>query len=187
MDSSELHDIASCQAGDYKAFDPLYLRHVDKIYKYVFRRTLSGEVAEDITSQTFLKALESIRSFNPSKGEFRTWLYRIARNTLFDHFRRYKRTEDIETIWDLAGDEFASTSTEESIDAAALHKAMQILKPREREILLLRVWEGLSYKEIAEALDLTENNAKVIFSRTIGELRTKLPSLLLLILFPYSL
>lgn len=188
MDAAELAHITSCQNGHLEDFDPLYLQHVDAVYKYLHRRCLSREVAEDLTSTVFLKALESIRSFNPTKGVFRAWLYRIAHNALIDFYRSHaQKTVSIENIWDLASEDVTSALAEKSIDAEKLHNAMKILTPDQREIVMLRVWEGLSYAEIAEVTGKTEGNAKVIYSRAIGDLRTKLPSLLLLLLFPHSL
>lgn len=189
MDASELAAIRACQQGQLQHFDALYTAHVEAVYRYLQRRTLVRAVAEDLTSAVFLKAMESIRSFSPSKGELRTWLYRIARNVLIDHYRSSakRKTVDIETVWDLQSDEIASLGVERSIDAEKLRAAMSGLKPEHRDIVLLRVWEGLSYKEIAELTGKTENNAKVIFSRALADLRTKLPSLLFLLLFPHSL
>lgn len=187
MDSTELKDIAACRSGDLTAFDPLYLRHVDAVYTYLFRRTLQRAVSEDLTSTTFLKALESIRSFDPAKGELRSWLYRIARNALIDHFRRTKPTVDIDSVWDLAGSDRTDLTADQTINAEKVRAALSTLKPLQRDVVLLKVWEGLSHAEIADILGTTEGNSKVLFSRAMGELRTKLPSLLLLILFPHSL
>ncbi len=183
MDEAKL--IASCKAGNLTDFDPLYTANVEPIYRYLLRRTLVREIAEDLTSTVFMKALESIRSFDPSLANFRTWLYRIARNSLIDHYRSpARKTQDIETVWDLASDEVVSLETERTIDAAELHRALATLKPATREIVMLRIWDDLSYKEIASLTGTSEGNAKVIFSRAIAELRTKLPSFLLLLLFP---
>jgi RNA polymerase sigma-70 factor (ECF subfamily) len=187
MDDSELADIAACQRGELTHFDPLYVLHVDAVYRYLYRRTLHRETAEDLTSTVFLKALESIRSFDPSKGKLRVWLYRIARNALIDYYRSRKTTVDIEDVWDLAGDEVASLAAEHSFDVKDLHEAMKHLTSDQRDVVLLRVWEGLSYAEIAALTGKTEGNAKVLFSRAIKDLKTHMPALLLLLLFPHSL
>ncbi|OGJ58002.1 hypothetical protein A2881_04320 [Candidatus Peribacteria bacterium RIFCSPHIGHO2_01_FULL_55_13] len=188
MDSAELAHIRSCQAGNLADFDPLYTLHVEAIYTFLYRRTLDRSTAEDLTSTVFLKAMESIRSFDPARAPLRAWLYRIARNQLIDYYRSASRTHvDIESIWDLASDEIATLGAERAVNAAELHKALQKLKPMQRNIVMLRIWEDLSYKEIAEILGTSEGNAKVIFSRTLSELRTSLPSLLLLLLFPHTL
>lgn len=190
MDSVELGYIEACRRGELQTFDPLYTMHVDAVYRYLYRRTLHKETAEDLTSSVFLKALESIRSFNPAKGELLTWLYRIARNTLIDHYRgsSYRKTVDIENVWDLAGDEVTSLLAERSIDAKSLHEALNTLNPAQREIVMLRIWEDLSYKEIASLTGKSEGSAKVMFSRAVADLRTKMPAAIaLLILFPHSL
>ena len=188
MDDVELTHIAACRAGKLEEFDPLYVAHADAIYRYVLRRTLSRAVAEDITSTVFLKALENIRSFDPRKSPLRAWLYRIARNSLIDYYRSHARkTVDIETVWDLPGDEVASLGAERSIDAAKLHDAMKTLTADQREVVMLRVWEGLSYAEIATLTGKTESNAQMIFSRAIAGLRTNMPTLALLLLFPRTL
>lgn len=188
MDSHEYAQIAACQSGRLEEFDPLYLAHVDSIYRYLLRRTLSTPVAEDLTSTVFLKALEAVHSFDSTKGELRTWLYRIARNTLIDHYRSFARkTVGIESVWDLPGDDVASLHAEQRIDAASVHQALATLKSDQKEIVMLRVWESLSYKEIAEITGKTEGNAKMIFSRTIAELKTKMPALAVFLLFPHML
>ncbi|HRH94210.1 MAG TPA: sigma-70 family RNA polymerase sigma factor [Candidatus Peribacteria bacterium] len=187
MDSTELAAVAACQAGRLSEFDTLYTQHVDAVYRYLYRRTLVREVAEDLTSTAFLKAMESIRSFDPDKGNLRAWLYRIARNGLIDYYRTRRPSADIESVWDLPGDEVSTLVTERRIESELLHKALATLTADQREIVLLRVWEGLSHKEIAALTGKTEANSKVLFSRAVAELRTQLPSLAILLLFPHLL
>lgn len=170
-------------------FEAVYTDNIDAVYKYLYRRTLVKEIAEDLTSITFMKALENFRSFDPSKGAVRAWLYRIARNSLIDHYRHPSRsTVSIENVWDLPSDELTTLAAERAIDAKAVHEGLSKLKPLQRELVLLRMWEGLSYKEISVILGKSEGNCKVLFSRTIAELRKTMPlSVLLLLLFPSSL
>lgn len=186
MESAELSHVLACQRGEMDHFDPLYSMHVEAIYKYLYRRTLVKEVAEDLTSITFIKALEGIKSFKANKGELRAWLYRIARNALIDHYRNNaSKTVGIESVWDLAGSFDSTLDAERSIDAKKLHEALKKLNASQREIVLLRIWEGLSYKEIADLTGKSEGNCKVLFSRSVTELRKHLPTFLLLILFPH--
>jgi RNA polymerase sigma-70 factor (ECF subfamily) len=188
MEADELAHVAACQKGELDHFDPLYTKHVDAIYKYLYRRTLVKEVAEDLTSITFIKALEGIRSFNPRKGELRAWLYRIARNSLTDHYRSpASKTVAIESVWDLESEELSTLDAERAMNAKKLHEALKHLSPSQREVVLLRMWEGLSYKEIAALTGKTEGNAKVLYSRSLDELRKHIPALSLLILFPHLL
>ena len=182
MDAAELAHVQACQRGELDHFDALYTQHVDAIYRYLSRRVFDRQTAEDLTSITFMKALEAIRSFHPRKQELKAWLYRIARNAMIDHFRKERPTQDIETAWDLPSDDVTSLAAERSVDIKRLHKAMQHLNANEREIVMLRIWEDLSYKEIAALTGKTEANAKVIFSRSVQSLRTQFPGALALLL-----
>ncbi len=162
------------QAGDREAFGVLYDRYAEKIYRFVYFKVLNKDVAEDIVSAVFIKGYEKIGSFNANKGTFSQWIYSIARNTVIDHYRTNRKNVDIEDIFDLGEDE----RTEAKIDARDLLKKVEKyltkLNPRQREIITLRVWEELSYREIAAVVGGSEDSVKVMFSRTIRELRDKL-------------
>ena len=186
MDATESAAIAACRAGQLSQFDALYTQHVDAVYRYLYRRTYDRDLAEDLASITFMKAMESIRSFDPSRGVLRAWLYRIARNSLIDHFRANKPTVPIESIWDLPSADVTSLLAARNSDAVILHKALATLNQDQREIVLLRVWEGLSHQEIADLTGKSVANSKVLFSRAVASLRTQMPSLALLFLFPLT-
>ncbi len=166
-------------------FDALYTANVDSIYRYLYRRTLDRMTAEDLTSTTFLKAFEKFDRFDPSKGTFGGWAMAIAKNVLNDHFRALRPQENIDDIWDLSSDDDVAGRLENREAHAELRDALSTLPKDKREIVLLRVWEDLSYADIAALTGKTEGNAKVIFSRAMKDLRGILPlSSLLLILFP---
>jgi RNA polymerase sigma-70 factor, ECF subfamily len=171
-----------CAAGDREAFGVLYDRYIEKIYRFVYYKTFGKEVAEDITSAVFHKAFEKIGSYHESKGPFSAWIYRIARNAVIDHYRTLKKTVPIEDVFDL-GEE---NRTEEAHDAILLlsrvEEFMKTLTPRQREILTLRIWEELSYREIAERIGGTEDSVKMAFSRAICEVREQCGPRALLIL-----
>lgn len=179
--------IRSCQDGNLADFDPLYRAYVERIFGFIHRRTLDRQTAEDLTSITFIKALEAIGSYRGDRGVFAAWLYRIARNAITDHYRARRPHEDIETAWDLSSDDDVERTVRDRYDIARLKTALGGLEASKREIVLLRLWEGLSYKEIAEVVGKTEGNCKVIFSRTLSELRASVPlaAFLLLITFPF--
>jgi len=186
MDEQRL--IAACQAGDLSHFDPLYIAYVKQIYAFVHRRTMDRQTAEDITSVTFIKALEKIGSYSPGKGVFGAWLYRIARNTITDHYRTHRPHEDIENVWDLSSDDDIAKEASDRIEHEKLREVLRKLDPLKRDIVMMRLWEGLSYKEIAAITGKTETNCKVIFSRTVDGLRSELPlALFLLLLSPLTL
>jgi len=171
MPLDESAAIAACQAGDLSPFDQLYQSYVRPIYAYLYRRTFHRETAEDLTSVTFIKALERIRTYDASRGTFSMWLYRIARNTLTDHLRTRKQTVDIEDVLGLAAQDDPHADAARSADREKLRKALATLDPVKREIVLLRVWEDLSYKDIAAIVGKSEGNCKVIFSRAMDALR----------------
>lgn len=178
--------IASCQAGTLEDFDPLYREYVKPIYVFLYRRTLDRQAAEDLTSVTFMKALEKISQYSASKGNFGAWLYRIARNALTDHYRALRPHEDIESVWDLGSDEDVVSGVENRLAFEKAKAALGKLDASKREIVMMRLWEGLSYQEIAQVTGKTETNCKVIFSRTMDALRKELPlpAYLLLVCFP---
>lgn len=185
MPRSEAELVASCKSGHLQDFDPLYRSYVERIYAFSYRRAPSREVAEDITSATFLRALEKIGSFDPARGVFSAWLYGIAKNALTDYYRSLKTTVPIEDAWDLPSDSDATEDTGKRLNREQLKKALSTLDSRKREILLLRFWDDLSYKEIAELTGESEGNCKMIVSRSVQSLRGMLPlAALLLLLFP---
>lgn len=186
--SSDIDLALACKQGNLEQFDELYTRHLKGIYAFVYYRVMERGTAEDLTSQTFLKALENIGSYHPKKGAFSTWLYRIARNTVFDHFRTAHPHEDIESAWDIQGDDNPFLKTADALSAEELHKVLKTLPKEKRELLLLRMWDGLSYAEIAALTGKSEASCKMMFSRTVSDLRGQLSTaaFLLLLALPFT-
>jgi RNA polymerase sigma-70 factor, ECF subfamily len=184
--ATESELIERVQSGSLQDFESLYTRHLKGVYGFIFYRVMDRMTAEDLTSQTFLKALENIGSYNPRKGAFSTWLYRIARNTVTDHYRTLKRHDDIEDVWDLPSEDNPFLDASAHMEAAEIHSVLQTLDKAKRELILMRLWDGLSYKEIAELTGKSEASCKMAFSRAMETLRKGLSpvALLLLILFP---
>lgn len=178
--------IASCQSGRLEDFDPLYREYVKPVFGFLYRRTLDRQTAEDLTSITFMKALEKIGQYSSAKGNFGAWLFRIARNTLTDHYRALRPHEDIESVWDLSSDEDVPQSVSNRLNIEKIKAALAKVDASKREIVMLRLWEGLSYEEIAQVTGKTETNCKVIFCRTMEALRKEVPlAAFLLVLFPH--
>lgn len=187
MERTDTELASACQQGNEEAFAALYDRYLERIYRFIYFKTFDKDIAEDITSTVFLKAFERIKGFDASRGKFAQWVYGIARNAVIDHYRTAKSYVPIEDVFDLGTDD----RTEASLDARealkGVEKYLKTLNPRQREIVILRVWEERSYREIAEIVGGSEDALKVMFSRTIRELREKLgphaPLLLLLLGF----
>jgi RNA polymerase sigma-70 factor (ECF subfamily) len=165
--------IKECHNGNLDKFGLLYDRYADKIYRYVYYRMRHKEMAQDITAQVFFKALENIKNFNQSKGYFSAWLYRIAKNAMVDHYRVARAHYDIDDLWDLAG---GDNPSEEALMKERILKTKELLKnldAQQREIVIMRTWDDLSYREIAQITGKTEGNCKMIFSRAIAKLRER--------------
>lgn len=173
--------IRECQAGNRSGFGKLYDLYAREIYDFVYYKTHHKETAEDIASETFFKALKNIHQFDASRS-FRAWLFGIARNAVMDHYRRLRPTFDIDDIWDIAADDDVARDADTRLKVEKVSHYLAALPAIQRDILILRVWQDLSYKEIAEIIGKSEDNCKVIFSRTMKELRKKVPAAAFLLL-----
>lgn len=174
--------VVKVQEGMSENFVFLYDSYLDKIYRFLYFRTNHQETAEDLTSQTFLKALDKINSFDSSKGTFQSWLYRIAHNLLIDHYRVPRRNVDLEAAEFIASDSSPEQDTERELTIAQVQTLIGTLPEQAQELIILRIWEELPYSEIAKIMDKSEASLKMQFSRIIAGLREN-PQLLLFIVF----
>ena len=173
--NNEVAIIEACQAGDLEQFGLLYDKYIRKIYDFVYYKTTHKETAEDLTSQVFMKAISKIGSFKQDKGTFSAWLYQIARNTVIDHYRTKKDALDIEDIWDLASDEDIERDIDTREKLREVEKYLGKLKDKQRDIIIMRVWQEMSYREIADTLDKSEASCKMMYLRAIHKLRQEVP------------
>jgi len=178
---NDLSLVLEAQKGSSESFGRLYDIYIKKIYEFVYFKTLNKEVAEDVTSTVFLKAWDKIKQFK--EGSFSAWLYMIARNAVTDHYRREKFHDDIDDCWDLSDGADFLGQIDNDLNVEIIREAMKSLKTQEREILIMRFWLGLSFREIAERLEKKEGAIKMSLSRTLKSLKTKVP-LAIIILWP---
>lgn len=176
MSEAEVQVIQAVQAGDSRAFGTLYDQFLERIYRFIYLKTMDRPTAEDLTSQTFMKALEHIRSFDASKGSFSSWIYRIARNTVTDYYRARRSDVVLEDAWGIAQESTVERDTDTSLHMDRVQKYLKELSSREREIILMRVWGEASYEEIANALGVSEASCKMAYSRGIKKLRELMPA-----------
>lgn len=174
MNEQEFVAVRACQSGSPERFDELYVSYAERIYRFIFFKTLHKETAEDLTSEVFMKALERIGQFDSERGTFSSWIYRIARNAVIDHYRTRHPSDSLEDGWDVASKTDVASEAETGIALDKVKHAVQLLAPEQREVVIMRLWDGLSHAEIAEILEITESNSKQIFSRTIRKLREQL-------------
>lgn len=185
MDQEEYALIQACQSGETHQFGKLYDRYIRRVYDFIYYKTLHKETAEDLTSQAFIKALKNIHQYKPEKGAFSAWLFGIARNLVTDHYRSLRPAQDIEDAWDVSSPEDVERDAHARLQLAEVQAYLAELKPEQREVVMMRVWSGLSYQEIADALGKSEAACKMLFSRTIKELRKVMPLALFLLFITY--
>jgi RNA polymerase sigma-70 factor (ECF subfamily) len=153
-------------------FAPLYKKYHEPIFRYVHQRMDDTEMAYDVTSQVFMKALKSLHKYEYRGVPFGSWLYRIAKSELYQAFRdkQAERTVNVEsvTLFEMM-EEMDENQSE--INKRILFKALAELKEDALQLIEMRFFERRSFKEIGEILDLTENNAKVKCFRALEKLK----------------
>lgn len=180
--------IERLKAGESAAFDELVTHYSANIYALLLRLTEDEEEARDLTQDTFLSALRAIKNFR-GDADLKTWLYRIAVNESRNRFRWWKRRNKNSIISLDADSAYNQNPLSETIsDSAknpeeetlrrererALRKALSELSANFREVIILRDIEGLSYEEVASALDTNVGTVKSRIARGREELRKKL-------------
>lgn len=167
------NDLIVLACTNRMAFGELYQRHVDKVYTYVYYRTGSRAQTEDIVSATFLKALEHLDSFRPKNGGFTAWLLRIARNQLYDDYRKNRR----QILGAPREDEADTTSPEDDVLrselAAQIRDMVDKLPDTQREIILLKFSLDLKNTEIAQVIGKSETAVSSLLHRAMQTLRTE--------------
>jgi len=174
---------ARSRDGDREAFGRLYDLYSRRIYSYLFYRSLDRDCAEDLCGAVFLRVLEGLGGFRPELGSFSRWIYGIARNALRDHYRSLARAASLGEaceLWDLpdAGGHEIEAENRDLWERLKPHLAA--LSSEQREIIVLRTWDEMPYKDIAQLLGKTEGACKMAFARAISSLRAAMPLSLLL-------
>jgi RNA polymerase sigma-70 factor (ECF subfamily) len=157
---------------DYREFEPLYDHYYEQIYRFVYRRTDDHDLAADLVSQTFMKALNSLKGFQYRGVPFGAWLHRIASNEIKKHFRA-KGTKQVFSIEQQQIVDLIDFQDEESTDEEInqLVKLLADLEETELAVIELRFFEEKNFKEIAYILDMKESAVKMRTYRTLEKLR----------------
>jgi RNA polymerase sigma-70 factor (ECF subfamily) len=168
-------DIEQAVTGDREAFARVYDAYAKQVYGFVYTKTQHTHTAEDITSQVFMKALEHIQTFRKEKASFSTWLFTIARRTIIDYYRTKKTEYTIDDAWDIPSDSDIPRDIDTVLHFAEVAKIMKGLSPAERDLITLRIWQGLSFAEIADIIGKSPAACKVGYGRAIQKIRQALP------------
>jgi RNA polymerase sigma-70 factor, ECF subfamily len=168
--------VERAQAGDRTALEELYLIHFDRIYSYLHMTVGNRHDAEDLTTQTFLRMLESIGKFRFQSAPFSAWLFRIAHNLSMDHFRANRRWQPEEDVPEPIGSEERSAEDEafHAIGRKSMLELIDSLSHEQQQVLTLKFVFNFSNGEAATILDKTEGAVKSLQHRALVSLQKQL-------------
>jgi len=168
--------VEQAQAGDRESLEELYLIHFDRIYSYLHMTVGNRHDAEDLTTQTFLRMLESIGKFRFQSAPFSAWLFRIAHNLSMDHFRANKRWQPEEEVPEPHGHEERSAEDEafHSIGRKSMLELIDTLSQEQQQVLTLKFVFNFSNAEAATILGKTEGAVKSLQHRALVSLQKQL-------------
>jgi RNA polymerase sigma-70 factor, ECF subfamily len=162
--------------GNREALEELYLIHFDRIYSYLHMSVGNRHDAEDLTTQVFVKMLESIGKFRWRSAPFSAWLFRIAHNLAMDHFRANKRWQPEEEVPEPdPGD--GSAAEEEALEAIGRQSMLELIEKlshEQQQVLTLKFVFNFSNAEAATILDKTEGAVKSLQHRALTSLQRQL-------------
>jgi RNA polymerase sigma-70 factor (ECF subfamily) len=164
------------QQGDREALEELYLLHFDRIYSYLHMSVGNRHDAEDLTTQTFLKMLESIKRFRWQSAPFSAWLFRIAHNLAMDHFRATRRWQPEDEVPEPAGEmePSAEAAAFQSIGRQSMLELIDGLSQEQKQVLTLKFVFNLPNAEVATILGKTEGAIKSLQHRALVSLQKQI-------------
>lgn len=174
MDDTSL--VHKAKEGDVRAFDELVKRHYQGLYQVAWRYVGDHGGSDEVVQETFIKAFRSLPQFR-GESSFKSWVYRIAINTAKNLLRSrgQRDTVDHDDVV-LAFSERNFSNLEDGQTTELLKKAVDALPPRQKQVLELRVYDDLSFKEIADALECPFDTAKANYRHAIQNLKKLLES-----------
>ena len=170
--------VERCLSGDDSAWEALVRQHTRRVYGLCYRFTGKDSEAQDLSQEVFLRVFRALSGFRSSEGSFATWLTRLTRNLLIDHYRRTRNlrvTDSIEDQLPRVEEGFVSMSRPDAALAGReaselLQGALSKLSPELRETIILRDLQEMEYREIAEVLGIPEGTVKSRLNRGRAEL-----------------
>lgn len=170
MNPEEEERVVLACATDLASFTALYDAYVNDVYRYVYSRLGNKTEAEDITSETFLKAIEKFSTYKHQNGRsIKWWFFAIARNLMIDKFRKKELLE--------FNEEYTAWHDEKILDAVAdkdlisqIEEFIKTFKPPVPEIIQLRLWEELSFEEISQIVGKPVAAVKMAYYRALEKI-----------------
>jgi len=167
--------LKKAQRSDPVVLGELFERYHRDIFWYLYYRVGDMHIAEDLTSEVFLRMLSALPGYRPISTSFQAWVFQIARNLSIDHYRRSNHRQDIELGEDLPVEsDDPLNMVEQGLTAERLHQALTLLPDSQRDVLILRFINGLPIGDVAQALHKSEDAIKGLQRRGLNALRDRL-------------
>ncbi len=160
---------------DRAAFTALYEHCVDRVYRHVYYKVSSHADAEDITQEAFVRAWKSITRYKRTGAPFVTWIITIAGNLVIDHYRRQQKVVITDEVYEIdPNNQIPDPAKEVEVqyNNSIVKEAILKLKGDKQKVILMHFIDGLTYEEIARALNKSEGTIRVIQYRALGDLRS---------------
>jgi len=164
--------ISSKKADEREAFwEAIFVEQLPRVYNYFRYRVGDKQTAEDLTSATFERAWHYRERYRQDVGAFSAWLFTIAHNVANDHFRRSRVDVSLDDVRDVPAEELTEEAVQRQTDLSQLKNLLAGLKPVEHELMALKYGAGLTNREIAKLVGLTETNTGSILHRVVDKLK----------------
>lgn len=165
--------VEQAQQGDQTAFGLIYDQLIDPIYRYVYFKTPSVEVAEDLTEDVFFKAWKNLKKYKSQGVPFSSWVFRIAHNEVVNFYRQNKEVLELDETWQ---DYKTENSPENLMERQFIQKEIQIalrdLPEQQAQAVILKYINDLSNQEISETMNKSETAVRILLSRGLAKLQS---------------
>jgi RNA polymerase sigma factor (sigma-70 family) len=159
------------KTGDLDRMGLLFERHYKPLFGFLYRMSSDKENSEDMAQNVFLRMLKYRHTYK-GDGEFKTWMYHLARNVLNDFHKSQSKRSDSEIKDNLLSEDTTQVNIEKNEQVQLLNAALNKLGDEHREILVLSRYQELNYKEIAVILNISEANVRVKIHRAMTQLKS---------------
>lgn len=166
--------LARARRGDRRAIGEIYERYFDAIYQFIRWRVDDPAVAEDLTSEVFIKLLSALQSSAAPADSLRGWLFRVARNSLYDHYQRPVPTTSLDEALPLAADANTEAQFIRATEVERVQHALRTLAVDQQEVLILRFGQMLNLEATADSMGKSVSAIKSLQFRAINSLRRAL-------------
>lgn len=166
--------IERARQGDSEAYGELYECYRLGVFRYLYYRTGDTQVADDLTSEVFLRMIQALPGFEQREVGFQAWLFQIAQNILNDHYRKMSVRNDVQledTILNNHQTLARSRPVEHSLNSVTLNQAINRLSGEQRDVIVLRFISGMPISQVAQTLNKSEDAVKGLQRRALMTLR----------------